>query len=204
MEISSYLGNLINVASLHPLLSFLFVLRSPTCQRWPPMHHITHTPEHPLLICCFRDIVVWADDIELVLLHLRKHVLCHLRRFPSAVRLLGQGTGGVTALHFCLEKFEENSRFAQLTRPVKVHPGTSRCTLVLESRRSKLRCSARDLIAALEELYAAFPGGLVMPCLDPVMTIADGIEDFLAWNAGTKVLRPFTTPKRFVSKICDN
>lgn|SRR5690242_14840500 len=61
------------------------------------------------------------------------------------------------------------------TRPVKVHPGTSRCTFVFVSLKSKLRCSARALTAALDALYAAFPGGLVMPCLLPVMTIALGL-----------------------------
>jgi hypothetical protein len=63
----------------------------------------------------------------------------------------------------------------KLTRPVNVHPGTRRCTLVFVSLRSKERCSASALTAALLALYAALPGGLVMPCLLPVMTIALGV-----------------------------
>lgn len=43
------------------------------------------------------------------------------------------------------------------------------------SLRSKERCSASALTAALLALYAALPGGLVMPCLLPVMTIALGV-----------------------------
>ena len=71
------------------------------------------------------------------------------------------------------ECVRENEEMA-LTRPVKVHPGTSRCTDVLASLRSKLRCSASVLMAALLALYAALPGGFVMPCLLPVITMADG------------------------------
>lgn len=60
----------------------------------------------------------------------------------------------------------------RFTRPVNVHPGTNRWTFVLVSFRSKERCSANALTAALLALYAALPGGFVMPCLLPVMTIA--------------------------------
>lgn len=69
---------------------------------------------------------------------------------------------------------KKGSMFELLTMPVNVQPGTRRCTLVLVSRRSQLRCSARVLTADLDALYAAFPGGLVMPCLLPVMTMEVG------------------------------
>ena len=43
-----------------------------------------------------------------------------------------------------------------------------------------------------------------MPCLDPVITIAEGGEDAgRDWNDGTNVLSPFVTPKRLVAKICE-
>jgi hypothetical protein len=73
-----------------------------------------------------------------------------------------------------------------LTKPVNVHPGTRRCTDVFVSLRSKFRCSARLFTAALLALYAAFPGGFVMPCLEPVMTIAEGLSG-LFWKSGTNV-----------------
>ena len=72
------------------------------------------------------------------------------------------------------EMLERDGKDGRLTRPVKVHPGTSKCTLVCASFRSKLRCSASTLTAAFDALYAAFPGGFVMPCLLPVTTIAEG------------------------------
>lgn len=90
----------------------------------------------------------------------------------------------------------------RLTRPVNVHPGTSRCTLVFASFRSKLKCSAKALTAAFDALYAALPGGFVMPCLLPVMTMALGVLDERDWKEGTYVLSPLITPKRFVLSIC--
>lgn len=68
---------------------------------------------------------------------------------------------------------------------MNVHPGTSKCTFVFVSFRSKLRCSASALTAAFDALYAALPGGLVMPCLLPVMTIALGVLDDRLWKEGT-------------------
>lgn len=61
---------------------------------------------------------------------------------------------------------------------MNVQPGTSRWTDVFGDAvaRSKDRCSARVLTADLDALYAGFPGGLVMPCLEPVMTMLAGDE----------------------------
>lgn len=87
------------------------------------------------------------------------------------------------------------------TRPVKVHPGTSRWTLVCVSFRSKLKCSASAFTAALDALYAALPGGFVMPCLLPVITIALGVLEERDWKDGTYVFSPLITPKRFVLRI---
>lgn len=56
---------------------------------------------------------------------------------------------------------------------------------------------------ALEELYAGFapPGGLVMPCLDPVRTMDFG--DLLGEEIrrGRKTESPFRGPKTFVSRV---
>ena len=71
------------------------------------------------------------------------------------------------------------------TKPVNVHPGTSRWTLVFVSPRSNERCSASVFTAALDALYAGLPGGFVMPCLLPVMTIAEGVLDERDWKEGT-------------------
>jgi hypothetical protein len=43
----------------------------------------------------------------------------------------------------------------------------------------------------------------VIPCLLPVMTIADGFAVSVRdWKEGTKVFNPLMTPKRLVLKIC--
>ncbi len=54
-------------------------------------------------------------------------------------------------------------------------------------------------MAALEALYAGLPGGLVMPCLLPVIMKAVG----WCWERrlGRKVVMPFMAPKRLTSKI---
>ena len=57
-----------------------------------------------------------------------------------------------------------------------------------------------DFSADLEALYAGLPGGLVIPCLLPVTTMAFASE-LLFWKCGTKVLMPLMTPKKFTSKI---
>jgi hypothetical protein len=51
-------------------------------------------------------------------------------------------------------------------------------------------------------LYAAFPGGFVIPCFEPVMITLDGCEA-VEWDvtSGSRVLRPWITPKRFTSII---
>lgn len=68
--------------------------------------------------------------------------------------------------------------------------------------RSKERCSARVFTAALDALYAGFPGGLVMPCFEPVMMIEDGllVEECVVMR-GRSVFKPWMTPKRFTSMI---
>jgi hypothetical protein len=92
-----------------------------------------------------------------------------------------------------------------LTRPVNVHPGTSRWTDVFVSFKSKLRCSAKDLTAAFDALYATLLGGFVIPCLLPVITIAEGLAVSVRdWKEGTKVFSPLMTPKRLVLKIYVN
>ena len=80
---------------------------------------------------------------------------------------------------------------------MNVQPGTRRCTDVEgeDLARSKERCSAIVLTADLEALYAALPGGLVMPCLLPVIIIAFGDELFDS-KCGKKVLMPLITPKK--------
>lgn len=40
-------------------------------------------------------------------------------------------------------------------------------------RSSNARFSVSDLTAALLALYAAFPGGFVIPCFEPVLTITE-------------------------------
>ena len=57
-------------------------------------------------------------------------------------------------------------------------------------------------MAALEALYAglAAPGGLVMPCLEPVMTIDLGVDDE-AVISGRRVSSPFRGPKTLVSNV---
>lgn len=40
-------------------------------------------------------------------------------------------------------------------------------------RSSNARPSVRDFTAALAALYAAFPGGFVIPCFDPVLMITE-------------------------------
>ena len=51
------------------------------------------------------------------------------------------------------------------------------------------------LSAAFEALYAGLPGGLVMPCFEPVTTIAQGFEsDAAARTDGRKVDRPRAGP----------
>jgi hypothetical protein len=76
----------------------------------------------------------------------------------------------------------EKGRGKGHTNPVNVHPGTSKCTPTFVSLRSKLKCSASAFTAALLALYAGLPGGFVIPCFDPVITIA---PDERAWNDGT-------------------
>jgi len=76
---------------------------------------------------------------------------------------------------------------------VNVQPGTSKWTLVVgdDFERSKERCSASALTAALEALYAGFPGGFVIPCLEPVITMLAGFEaDELSVTRGRRVLSP--------------
>ena len=46
----------------------------------------------------------------------------------------------------------------------------------VDRERSKESCSASVRTAALDALYAGFPGGLVIPCLEPVMIIEVGFE----------------------------
>lgn len=70
--------------------------------------------------------------------------------------------------------------------------------MVFVSLRSKERCSASVFTAALLALYAGLPGGFVMPCLLPVITIADGVLEERDWKDGTYVFSPLITPKRFV------
>lgn len=59
------------------------------------------------------------------------------------------------------------------------------------------RCSARDFTAAFDALYAGLdPGGLVIPCLEPVITMVAGDE--LACRVGKKVESPLTIPNMLV------
>ena len=60
--------------------------------------------------------------------------------------------------------------------------------------------SAKERSAALEALYAALPGGLVIPCLLPVMTMEDGAGRVCKWER--KIEIPFVTPKMLVCKDC--
>ena len=55
----------------------------------------------------------------------------------------------------------------------------------VDRRLVMLRCSARALTAALDALYAGLPGGFVMPCLLPVMTMAAGVLEERDWTEGT-------------------
>ena len=57
------------------------------------------------------------------------------------------------------------------------------------------------MTAALEALYAGLPGGLVIPCLLPVMTTAVLLLADAALTTGRNVLTPLMTPKRFVSRV---
>lgn len=58
-----------------------------------------------------------------------------------------------------------------------------------------------DLTAALDALYAGFPGGLVIPCLEPVMITAVGVDVEL-WlkTSGRSAQSPFVIPSVFVLK----
>jgi hypothetical protein len=107
-----------------------------------------------------------------------------------------------TALHMRPHSSRISKRKV-LTSPVNVHPGTSKCTPTSGlSFRSQLRCSASVLTAALLALYAGFPGGFVMPCLLPVMTMAAGFaEESRERKDGAYVFRPLMTPKRLVLRI---
>ena len=85
---------------------------------------------------------------------------------------------------------------------MNVHPGTSRWTLVFVSLRSNERCSASVFTAALDALYAGLPGGFVIPCLLPVMTMEVCLADEASLMTGRKALMPLMTPKMLVSKVC--
>lgn len=68
--------------------------------------------------------------------------------------------------------------------------------------KSQLKCSAMVLTAALDALYAGLPGGLVIPCLDPVMMIEAGEEAVdEAVTRGRRVVMPLITPKRFTESV---
>lgn len=87
---------------------------------------------------------------------------------------------------------------------MNVQPGTNKWTLVEgeDFERSMERCSASVLTAALEALYAGFPGGFVIPCLLPVMMMLDGL-DSEEWTvtSGRRAESPWMTPNRFTSMI---
>lgn len=103
----------------------------------------------------------------------------------------------------CFNRYDARTKIVLLTSPVNVHPGTNRCTpMSFLSFKSQLRCSAKVFTADLLALYAGLPGGFVIPCLLPVMTMADGEAlEGRDWKDGTYVLSPLTTPKRFVESI---
>lgn len=70
-------------------------------------------------------------------------------------------------------------------------------------RRSWARCSVKFLIAALDALYAGFPapGGLVIPCFEPVMTMDLVVRGWDARSSGSKNSSPFKGPKTLVSSV---
>ena len=85
---------------------------------------------------------------------------------------------------------------------VAVKPGTRRKALTLQSGVLRSACcsaSVSTLTPALLTLYAASPGGHVMPCFEPVLTTTHGQPCWII--DGTKARPPLMTPHRFVSRI---
>jgi hypothetical protein len=166
----------------HPIFRLLLPLISPSCKRRSFIHNIAHRPQHALLVCLFCDIVIGTDNVEFAIRHFLEHVIRNLSARPRAIGLLLVCARNVARLDLLVMNKEGKWRH---TRPVNVQPGTRRCTPTFVSFRSKLRCSARAFTAALLALYAAFPGGFVMPCLLPVITIAEDSFEERAWKDGT-------------------
>jgi hypothetical protein len=71
--------------------------------------------------------------------------------------------------------------------------------LGFELRRSCARCSVMVFTIDLDALYAAFPGGFVIPCLLPVVIIDAGC--FVFWTNGKNAARPLTGPKTFTANV---
>mmetsp|Transcript_55648 Transcript_55648/g.124339 ORF Transcript_55648/g.124339 Transcript_55648/m.124339 type:complete len:221 (+) Transcript_55648:369-1031(+) len=85
---------------------------------------------------------------------------------------------------------------------VLTHPGTSRKAFTWQPAVERNLCcsaSVRTLTPALLTLYAVSPGGIVMPCLEPVFTTTAGSACSIM--CGTNARPPRKTPHRLVSRI---
>jgi hypothetical protein len=100
----------LNLLLPHPLLRLRLPLLPPPRQRRPPIHHISHRPQHTLLIRLLADVVIWTDDVELALPNFLVHVFCDLSARPCAIGLLSGSARDVARLDYCVNLREVNNR----------------------------------------------------------------------------------------------
>ena len=82
----------------HPFLRLFLVLIAPTGEWRSFIDNIAYCPEHALLVSFFGDVVIWADDVELIICNLLFHVGSHLLGRPCACRLLFGGARNIARL----------------------------------------------------------------------------------------------------------
>ena len=82
----------------HPFFGLFLVLIAPTGKWRSFIDNIAYCPEHALLVSFLGDVVIWADDVELIICNLLFHVGSHLLGRPCACRLLFGGSGNIARL----------------------------------------------------------------------------------------------------------
>jgi hypothetical protein len=79
---------LLDLLLRHPLFRLLLILRPPPRQRRSTIHDIANSPQHPLLVQLFRDIIVRTQNVEFPVRHLLVHEVRDLRSGPRTIGLL--------------------------------------------------------------------------------------------------------------------
>src|ERR1700730_13250771 len=142
-----------SLINLHECSKGLGIVRLPARQGRAVLDDVARRPEDPPLVETSRHIVIGAQNVKVAGVQPLDHEVDGLLRRPGPGRLLDAALGGKPGEH----KTRNHQVSAALARP-------GLCLIVVFGG-----FCVKALTPALDTLYAGSPGGVVMPCFEPVL-----------------------------------